>query len=76
VFGVDEDFARPQTLGDFGARDKPALAARKQDEQFHGLAFETKGAAMAEEFETAAIEPKAAEFEDGRGHTSGLAAEV
>lgn len=44
--------------------------------QFHRLAFETKGAAIAEEFETTAIEPKAAEFEDGRGHASGLAAEV
>ena len=43
VFGVDEDFARPEALGDLCAGDELALARDEQDEQLHRLALDAQG---------------------------------
>src|SRR5579863_7307723 len=71
VLGVDEDFAGPETLGDFGAGNELALARDKEDEQLHRLALDAYRFAVSEEFETSAIEAKVAEFKDRTGHFIG-----
>jgi hypothetical protein len=40
VFGIYEDFTRPQALGDLGAGYQLSFARDQEDEEFHGLAFD------------------------------------
>ena len=74
VFRVDEDFAVPEFFGDFSASDEATVGFDEKQKQLHRLAFDLQGAAFAEEFEAAGIEPKVAKFEDRKGHESGLCA--
>jgi hypothetical protein len=64
VFGVDEDFARSEAIGNFAASDELTFPRREQDEQLHGLALNTQGAAVTEELERSAVEAELTELID------------
>jgi hypothetical protein len=66
VFGIDEDFARPQPLGDFGARNQLSFARDQEHKEFHGLAFDAQGPALMQQLKPAAIQPEIAELVDRR----------
>ena len=71
VLGIDKDFAAPEMLGDFGSSNEIAVAGCQKNEQFHRLSFEPQVASGTGEFETASVQPKVAELEDGHGHGKG-----
>jgi hypothetical protein len=55
-------------LDDFRTSNELALAGDEQDKQLNRLALHAEGAAFAEQFEAAAVEPKVAELIDGTCH--------
>ena len=64
VFGIDEDFARPEPFGDLGASDELTFSRGKQDEQLHGLTLYAQGVPVTEELERSAVQPEVAEMID------------
>jgi hypothetical protein len=64
VLGIDEDFARPEPIGDFAASDELTFPGGEQDEQLHRLALDAQGAAVAEQLERPAVEPEVTELID------------
>jgi hypothetical protein len=71
MFCVDKDSRRPELFSNFGAGDKLPFTGRKQDEQFHRLAFDTKYSALAAQFEATAIDLKIAELQCRTGQGGG-----
>ena len=64
VFGIDEDFARPEAIGDLGASDELTFSRGEQDEQFQRLTLDAQGVAVAEELERSAVKPEVTELID------------
>jgi hypothetical protein len=76
VLGIDEDFTRPEVLGNFGSGYELAIACKQQDQQLHRLAFEPDRMVVPEEFEPAAIKPEVAELIRGNRQESPSTREV
>jgi len=55
-------------LGDLRAGDEVALGPDEEEEQLERFAFEAEGQAVAEEFESAGVEPEVAKLEELGGH--------
>ena len=64
VFGIDEDFARPEPIGDLVTSDELPFARGEQDEQLHGLTLNAQGVAVTEKLERSAVKPEVTELID------------
>ena len=62
VLSIDEDFAGPEALGDFGAGDELTFAGGEEDEQLHRLAFDAQRFAVAQQLKAAAVKLEVAEL--------------
>ena len=64
MFGVDEDFARPEPIGNLTASDEQAFPRGEQDEQLQGLALHAQGLAVTEELKRPAVKAEFTELID------------
>ena len=64
VFGIDEDFARPEPIGDLAASDELTFPGGEQNEQLQRLTLDAQGVAAAEELERSAVKPEVTELID------------
>ena len=64
VFGINEDFARPEPIGDLATSDELTFPGGEQDEQLQGLTLDAHGVAITEELERSAVKPEVAELVD------------